>query len=470
MTGSHPSEQPGWGHEAPRAGSPLLTDLYELNMVASYLRRGMVAPATFSLFVRRLPPRRGFLVAAGLADCLAYLQELRFDDAELRHLARLGFDDDALDAFSRLRFTGQVRAVPEGRLVFAEEPLLEVTAPLPEAQLVETYLLNQVSFQTALASKAARCVLAAEGRIELVEFGFRRTHGVEAGMAAARAACMVGFAGTSNVEAARRYGLTAMGTMAHSYVEVFSEQAAAFSAFACDLPGRTTFLVDTYDTMGGVADAIAVIKERGLERAAGVRLDSGDLLALAARARALLDQAGLPEVRIFASGGLDEEDVAAMVSSGAPIDAAGIGTRLGVSADAPYLDTAYKVVEYDGRPVAKLSTAKTSYPGAKQVFRGEQLHDHLGLATEPAPAGTRPLLEEVMRGGQRTGPAHGPAELLAAARCRFEADLAALPAAARRLVDPLAPAPALTPALRHLTDTVHAELAARHPATPNGPG
>ena len=444
--------------------SALLTDLYELNMAASYLRRGMVAPATFSLFVRRLPARRGYLVAAGLPDGLAHLEQLHFDDGDLRHLARLGFDDRSLDSFSRLRFTGDVWAVPEGRMVFADEPLLEVTAPLPEAQLVETYLLNQLTFQTALASKAARCRVAAGGRIDLVEFGFRRTHGVGGGMAAARGAAMVGFAGTSNVEAARHYGLTAVGTMAHSYIEAFPEQVDAFRTFAVDRPGQTTFLVDTYDTLGGVRDAITVINERGLEHSSGVRLDSGDLSELTRQTRRLLDDAGLPDVRIFVSGSLDEDDLAAMVAEGVPVDAAGVGTHLGVSADAPYLDSAYKLVAYDGRPVAKLSTAKASYPGAKQVFRGPGTSDALGLRDEEAPPGTVPLLEPVMVGGRPVGPAHGPAELLVEARRRFDADLEDAPEEVRRLDHPVPASPTLTPALRRLTDDVHARLAAHYGA------
>src|SRR5437660_427764 len=225
-------------------GGALLTDLYELNMASSYLRRGMSAPATFSLFVRRLPPNRGFLVAAGLQDCLAWLEGFSFEPAALEYLATIGFDEATLDAFSSLRFTGEVWGVPEGRLLFANEPLLEVTAPIAEAQLVETYLLNQMTLQTTLATKAARCRLAAAGKIELVDFGFRRTQGIEAGLAAARLSAMVGFAATSNVEAARRFDLEPAGTMAHSYIEAFPTELDAFRAFAADLPERTTFLVD----------------------------------------------------------------------------------------------------------------------------------------------------------------------------------------------------------------------------------
>src|SRR6266571_964038 len=297
----------------------LLTDLYELNMAASYLRRGMTGLATFSLFVRRLPPERGFLVAAGLADCLDFLESIRFEDDDLVYLRdALGFDAEALDAFRDLRFTGDVWAMPEGRLVFANEPLLEVTAPLPEAQLGETILLNKVTWQTTVASKAARGRIAADGR-DLVDFSSRRTQGVDAAMDVARNAALVGFVATSNVEAARRFGLAAAGTMAHSYIEAFSSEAEAFRAFAEDFPDRTTFLVDTYDTRRGVEAAIEVIRDLGLTGPVGVR--------------------------IFASGGLDELDIDLLVASGAPIDAFGVGTRMGVSADAPFVDSVYKLVE-----------------------------------------------------------------------------------------------------------------------------
>jgi len=435
----------------------LLTDLYELNMAASYLRRQMTAPATFSLFVRRLPPERGFLVTAGVEACLDVLEAYSFDERDLAYLATLDFDDAALESFASLRFSGEVRAVPEGRIIFADEPLLEVTAPIAEAQLVETILLNQMTFQTTLASKAARCRLAGREQMDLVEFGFRRTQGLEAGLAAARLSAMVGFSATSNVEAARRYGLRPAGTMAHSYVEAFATELRAFRAFAEDLPGRTTFLVDTYDTLEGVAHAITVIEQLGLHEGLGVRLDSGDLALLARATRRVLDDAGHPEVRIFVSGGLDEHAIAAFVEGGAPVDAVGVGTRLGVSADVPFLDSAYKLVSYDGRPVAKLSPGKATCPGAKQVFRAGGLVDQLGLAEEPAPPGTDPLLEVVMAAGQRVCP-RDPVQALAAARARFEADLVVLPGPARCLRDPVAPNPTLTGALARLTDEVRARL------------
>ncbi len=435
----------------------LVTDLYELNMAASYLRRQMTGPATFSLFVRDLPPDRGFLVAAGLEDSLSFLQGFSFDEGELAWLAgTLDFDRATVEALRRLRFTGEMWAVPEGRVVFAGEPLLEVTAPLAEAQLVETALLNQVTFHTAVASKAARCRLAAGGA-ELVDFAFRRTQGLDAAMAVARCSALVGFAATSNTEAARRFGLRASGTMAHSYVEAFADELAAFRAFAEDFPGPTTFLVDTYDTLGGVRAAIKVIGELGLSGPLGVRLDSGDLGALAVETRRLLDAAGLPHVRIVASGGLDEYAIAELVDRGAPIDAYGVGTKMGVSADAPFLDTAYKLVAYSGRPVMKLSQGKAYPPAAKQVFRGPAGGDLLGLRDEPAPPGRAPLLEPVMLEGRRVAP---PPDL-AAARSRFEADLARLPERSRALRRPEPPPVQLSERLEALRDRVQADLSAR---------
>jgi len=434
----------------------LLTDLYELNMAASYLHRDMDEPATFSLFVRRLPPGRGFLVTAGLEPCLDFLERFGFEDDELAYLRdELGFEADVLEAFHELSFTGDVWAVPEGRIVYADEPMLEITAPIAVAQLVETYLLNQISFQTTIASKAARCRIAARGR-DLVDFSFRRTQGTDAAMAVARTTAMVGFVATSNVEAARRYGLRAAGTMAHSYIESFPSEAEAFRAFARDFPTRTTFLVDTYDTPNGVRNAIEVIRELGLEDSLGVRLDSGDLDGLSREARALLDGAGLPHVRIFASGGLDEHDIDRLVSAGAPIDAFGIGTRMGVSADAPYLGSVYKLVEYDGRPVLKLSEAKATEPGRKQVYRGVD-GDIVALRDEPAPDGCQPLLVQAMQGGERTG----PPQTLDAARRLFEADLEHLPEPARRICDPESPEVRFSDALEDLTRETRREALRR---------
>lgn len=438
--------------------SALLSDLYELNMAASYFRRGMTEAATFSLFVRHLPEQRGFLVAAGVESCLDFLQGLRFEEEDITYLREtLGFTSRDLEAFRRLRFTGDVWAIPEGRIALGGEPLVEVTAPLPEAQLVETFLLNQITFATTIASKAARCVIAGAGR-DLVDFAFRRTHGIEAGLDVARLSAIAGFVATSNVEAARRYGLVAAGTMAHSYIEAFPSESEAFRAFAQDFPGRTTFLVDTYDTIAGIRDAIAVIKELGLDGHLGIRLDSGDLGDLAERGRRLLDRAGLPQVRIFASGGLDELEIDELVRAGAPIDAFGVGTKMGVSADYPYLDTAYKLVCYAGRPVMKLSRGKLTAPGRKQVFRRRRpFSDLIGLFEEAVPSGWEALLEPLMIKGRRTGARPGVAD----SRRRFNLDLDLLPAGARRLRSPQAAPVRMTPALRQLMVETRGQMLSR---------
>jgi nicotinate phosphoribosyltransferase len=413
-------------------GRALLTDLYELNMASSYLRRGMTAPATFSLFVRNLPEDWGFLVACGLDRCLEFLEGFRFTEEDLAYLAdEHGYSEPTLEAFASLRFTGSVRAVPEGRIVFADEPLLEVTAPLPEAQLVESYLLNQVTYQTAVASKAARCRLAAPDAA-MVDFSFRRVHGGEAGLGVARATAIAGFTATSNVEAARMLGLRATGTMAHSYIEAFPSEIEAFRAFAEDFPDRVVLLVDTYDTARGVRHAIEVGQElagRG-QQLMGIRLDSGDLAGLAVEARRALDDAGLRNVQILASGGLDEHEIARLASAGAPIDAYGVGTKVGVAEDAPAPDSVYKLVEYDGEAVCKLSLRKATLPGPKQVWRTSR-GDVIGLASQDGPEDGEPLLVEVMKAGQRLD--DGSIE---AAAGRFASDLEALPEELRSLRAP----------------------------------
>jgi nicotinate phosphoribosyltransferase len=447
----------------------LLTDLYELNMAASYWRRGMSDTATFSLFVRRLPDTRGFLVAAGVESCLDFLEQVRFDEDDLHFLREtLSFTPRDLEAFRRFSFSGEVWAIPEGRIALGGEPLVEVTAPLPEAQLIETFLLNQVTFETTIASKAARCVMAAGGR-DVVDFAFRRTQGIEAGLDVARLSAMVGFVATSNVEAARRYGLVAAGTMAHSYIEAFPNEIDAFRAFAQDFPGRATFLVDTYDTIGGVRRAIAIIKELGLSDQIGIRLDSGDLGDLARRSRHLLDLAGLPNVRIFASGGLDEFQIDELVRGGAPIDAFGVGTKMGVSADHPYLDTAYKLVCYADRPVMKLSQGKVTAPGRKQVFRRSRpFGDLVALHDEPLPAGRERLLEPLMTHGRRTG--HRPS--VGESRALYDADFSVLPNSARDLRSPKSPPVKASRALGLLSAATRRRMSAglstplAEPATP----
>ncbi|MFC5748306.1 nicotinate phosphoribosyltransferase [Actinomadura rugatobispora] len=435
----------------------LITDLYELTMAANYLRRGMNGPATFSLFVRDLPPDRGYLVACGLEDCLAFVEDYGFTEEDLDYLREeQHFDTATLRALEKLRFTGDVWAVPEGRVVFPGEPLLEVTAPIAEAQLVETVVLNHLTFQTSIATKAARCARAA-GAARVIDFSFRRTQGIDSGLAVARASYIAGFAGTSNVEAARRHGLPAVGTMAHSFVEAFPDEQAAFEAFTADFPDRTTLLVDTYDTLDGVRAAIrTALRAGGPGLLSGIRLDSGDLGALAVQARHLLDQAGMSGTRIVASGGLDEFSIADLTAAAAPIDVYGVGTRMGVSADAPSLDSAYKLVAFEGRPVMKLSTGKATAPGAKQVYRRAE-RDVITLRDEPAPHGTHPLLLPVMRGGRRIS----PAEPLTRARERCEADINALPAPITRLRRPETATVRLSPRLEQTRDDLRADLLSR---------
>jgi len=409
----------------------LFTDLYELTMAASYLREGMHGPATFSLFARTLPPGRSFLVAAGLEDVLNFLRDFRFSDDALSYLDSLDlFDPVFLERLHGLRFNGLVRAVPEGSVVFPNEPLLEITAPIIEAQVVETAVLNLVHFQTLLASKAARCVLAARGR-PVVEFGLRRTHGIDAGMKAARCAFIAGASMSSNVLAGLHYGVPPTGTMAHSYVSAFPREIDAFRAFARAFPPRTTLLLDTYDTVAAARKAVVVAKEMEAKghRLAGVRLDSGDLVALSKQVRQILDDAGLSDVKIFASGGLDDTSIDAYLAAGAPIDAFGVGTRMDVSADQPYLDMAYKLVEYDGRPVLKSSAGKETWAAQKQVYRrlrsGEGFAgDVIALREEPAPPGTvEILLRAVMERGRLLAP-HPP---LTAVRDYCAAQVASLP-------------------------------------------
>lgn len=377
-------------------------------MGASYLALGMRELATFSLFVRRLPARRSFLVAAGLEEALGRAASQELDRDGVEYLRSIGqVRDDALEALARTRFLGDVWAVREGRVVFPDEPILEVTAPIVEAQLVETTLLNAIHFATLVATKAARCVLAAPGKA-LIDFGLRRAPGVEGGLAVARASFLAGFDGTSNVLAGRRLGIPVAGTVAHSFIEVFPSEIDAFRAFARTFPGKATLLVDTYDTLRGIEHAIEVAVElrRTGQALAAVRLDSGDVGALAGSARRLLDEAGLQDVRIVASGGLDEYALRRLQRLGAPIDAYGVGTRVGMSADAPVLDMAYKIVEYGGRPCLKLSEGKQTLVGPKQVWRrrstdGRLAGDRITARDEPCPgADWEPLLEPVMRSGR----------------------------------------------------------------------
>lgn len=430
----------------------LLTDLYELTMAAAYVAEDMAErSATFSLFVRHLPHDRGYLVAAGLEPVLGFLESFRFSDEDLGALDDLGrFGPEVLDRLAELRFTGRVRALPEGTLVFPDEPILEIDGPMIEAQLVETLVLNQVTLHTTLASKAARFRTAA-GDHTVADFGLRRAQGTEAGMAVARSARLVGLAGTSNVAGGLAYDLALSGTMAHSFVSAYVDEAEAFRAYARVHGDGSVLLVDTHDTLTGVARAIDVGLERsesgGTIRA--IRLDSGDLATLAREARRMLDDAGLHAVQILASGGLDEDDIERLVEGGVPIDGFGVGSSLAVSADAPVVDSVYKLVCFDNRPVRKTSEGKVTWPGPKQVWRTDDWSgDTLGLWDEHDG-----LLVEVMVDGERTEGAEDATDLASAAG-RFDRQLAGLPGDVSRLRSPVAYPVEVSPALRALTDTL----------------
>lgn len=379
----------------------LVTDLYELTMAASYVEEGMLQPVTFDLFVRSLPEHRSFLVAAGVDDAVDALGSLGFSAGSIDYLAGLGrFDGAFLDYLRGVQFTGDVRAVAEGEVVFGNEPILEVTAPLPEAQLVETLLINLVHHQTMVASKAARVAIACRDRT-FVDFAARRTHGVDAALKGARASYIGGAAATSLTLAGQVYGIPVTGTMAHSYVTAFDSEAEAFTAFAQRFPNNAVFLIDTYDTEEGARVTLDVADRLGAEGITirAVRLDSGDLEHLSRSVRIILDEGGHPEIEIFASGDLDEYRIAEMVANGAPVNGFGVGTRMGTSADAPYLHAVYKLVEENGEPKMKLSTDKVNLPGRKQVYRLED-HDVIALAGERV-VGGRSLLEPVMEAGGR---------------------------------------------------------------------
>lgn len=415
-----------------RFSPALFTDLYELTMLEAYFEEQMGETAVFSLFVRRLPERRNYLLACGLDDVLAFLETLRFDAAALAYLDSLGrFSDRFLRHLEQFHFTGDVYAVPEGTPVFPPEPIVEVVAPISEAQLVEAFVMNQIHLQTVLASKAARVVEAAQGR-QVVDFGLRRMHGTDAGLKAARAFHVAGVSATSNVAAGQAYGLKVAGTLAHSYIQAHDDEYEAFRAFARLYPD-TVLLVDTYDTLAGVKKVVELAREIGPDfRVSAVRLDSGDLCDLAFGARRILDEAGLQSVGIFASGGLNEDEIAALVAAGAPINGFGVGTDMGVSRDAPALDIAYKLVEYAGRGRLKLSTGKALLPGQKQIFRveGGGTADHDVLAGHGETPCGRPLLRQVMKGGQRLPGGH---LTLDDARSRARSELDRLPERVRRI-------------------------------------
>jgi len=414
--------------------SPLLTDLYQLNMMQAYLDRGETQTAVFEFFARTLPARRGFLLAAGLEQALDYLENLRFSAADLDWLKSTGrFKPNLLDYLRGFRFDGDVHAMAEGTAFFAGEPILRVTAPLPAAQFVETRLINILHYQSLVAAKAARCVLAAPGKV-LVDFGFRRAHGAEAGLMAARASYIAGFAGTATVLAGQQFGLPLYGTMAHSFIESFDDETAAFESFARSRPDNLVLLLDTYDTEAAAHKVVALapkLKAAGITIRA-VRLDSGDLVALARSVRKILDAGGLTEVTIFASGGLDEDALAAFVQNNAPIDGFGVGTSLTTSADVPAIDCVYKLQEYAGLARRKRSERKATWPGRKQVWRrygadGRMRGD--ALAREGADKDGEPLLRLVMQNAKRV---RSP-ETLDAIKRRVRDELARLPEPLRRL-------------------------------------
>jgi nicotinate phosphoribosyltransferase len=391
--------------EIHRAG-PLFTDLYELTMAASYFAHQVFSTATFSLFIRENYLKRNFFVAAGLEDVLNELAAFRFSEQDISYLQTTGiFSEDFLSYLAGLRFSGKIFAMPEGTIFFANEPVLEVTAPIIEAQLIETFLLNTIGFQSMIASKAARCVHVAGNR-PLIDFSLRRTQGQDAGHNVARSTYIAGFSATSNVLAGQMYGIPISGTMAHSYIEAFSGDLAAFSAYSETFPDNSIFLIDTYNTIDGAKHSVTVakqMKQKG-HSLIGVRLDSGDMVELSQKVRKIFDDAGLSDVKIFASSGFDEFKIANVIARGAKIDAFGVGTKVGVSADAPYLDVVYKLVHYKDRDVRKLSPGKITLAGEKQVFRksdpnGRYLEDIIGLRNDVVDQGT-PLLKKVMENGE----------------------------------------------------------------------
>jgi nicotinate phosphoribosyltransferase len=416
------------------SASPLTTDLYQLNMVQAYLDRGEDKEAVFEFFIRRLPERRGFLLAAGLDDALAFLETLHFSPDDIDWLKATGrFRGNLIDYLAEFRFSGDVHAIPEGTACFAGEPLLRVTAPLPMAQLIETRLINILHFQTMIASKAARMVLAAPGKI-LSDFGLRTAHGAEAGLFSARASYIAGFASAANVLAGERYGIPIVGTMAHSYVQVHDDETQAFENFARSRPEGVVLLIDTYDTLAGARKVVELaprLKADGIV-IRGVRIDSGDLVAMSKKVRAILDAGGLKDVIILVSGGINEDVLQKMAAAKAPIDGFGIGVNLDASIDAPSLDCAYKLQDYAGKPRRKLSEGKVTWPGRKQVWRstggdGRMRRDVLSLENDTQPGDQ--LIVPVMRAGKRLG----AVPTLAQIRARAAGELARLPEPLRRL-------------------------------------
>jgi nicotinate phosphoribosyltransferase len=424
-------------------------------MLQAYFEHGMKETAVFEFFIRKLPERRAFLLAAGLEQTLEYLEGLAFTPADRAYLSSLGrLREDFVQSLAELRFTGDVDAVPEGAIVFENEPVVRVTAPLPEAQLIETRLLNLMHVEMVIASKAVRSVIAAPGKT-LVDFGLRRAHGAEAGLLSARASYLAGFHGTATVLAGMRFGIPLYGTMAHSFIEAHASEEEAFSRFAHSHPQGTVLLIDTYDTEAAVRKVVELAPSFARDGIVigGVRIDSGDLAAHAFAVRRILDDGGLRQVKVFASASLDEYALRDLTAKGAPIDGYGVGTRMNTSADAPYLDCVYKLQEYAGHPKRKVSEGKATWPGRKQIYRrrdahGMMLDDTVTTLADLLPG--EPLLVPVMRSGKRVA----PPEPLDRIRQRVAEQLVGLPTALRSL-DAVSPYPVtVSPALRALAEHV----------------
>ena len=448
------------------AASALLTDLYELTMLQAYHDHGMNGTSVFEFFSRKLPRERNFLIAAGLEQVLDYLAGLRLTQEEIAFLESTGrFSAGFLESLENLRFTGEVHAMPEGTVFFPDEPILRVTAPLREAQLVESRIVNLLHYQTVVASKAVRSVLAAPGKL-LVDFGLRRAHGAEAGLLSARASYIAGFSGSATVLAGMRFGVPVFGTMAHSFIQAHHSESRAFENFTRSHPANATLLIDTYDTLDAARKVVELARLLQREDIAvkGVRIDSGDLAEYARQVRRVLDEGGMHGITIFASSSLDEYALRDMLGAGAPIDGFGVGTRMNTSADAPYLDCAYKLVEYEGRPKRKRSEGKATWPGRKQVYRrydadGRIAGDTLTLegdAQADARQGT-PLVQAMMRSGRRIV-ASPPT---AAVREHARAQVGTLPERLRSLDCANPFVPVLSAALRALAARADAESGGR---------
>ena len=438
--------------------SVLLTDLYQLTMLQGYMEQGMEEPSVFEFFVRKMPPQRGFFLASGLEQLVEFLENVHFAPWELEWVSKSGrFSHSFVEYLERLRFTGDLHAMAEGTVFFPNEPIARIIAPLPQAQLVETRLINLLQYQTLIASKAARSVLVAGGKT-LIDFGLRRAHGAEAGLLAARASYLAGFAGSATVLAEHLFGVPVFGTMAHSFIQAHVVESEAFEHFADAQPDNVILLIDTYDTEEGAQKVVALapqLKKKGIT-IKGVRLDSGDLTDHAFKVRRILDEAGLTDVQITASGNLDEYAIQAMVAAQAPIDLLAIGTKLTTSADRPYLDCAYKLQEYAGRPCRKKSEGKATWPGRKQVYRQYDSHGRIDLDVLTCvddPQEGKPLIQPIMEAGKRLG----LPITLDQSRNYATQELASLPEALRQLHEDATIEVKVSKALRDLAQAVDAQ-------------